>query len=219
MASMSAPLLVRSRARDQVRELVRQMIEEGQLRSGERLEEVSLSQRIGVSRTPTREALIALEGDGFVQSMPNRGFVVTPVNEAMVREVYPIIAALETAALRSVGLKLQATLPQLREINEKYLSARTKPRQYEFDQAFHQVLTGACTNRRLLDLLQTQRATARRFDGAHRRGAANHEGSHREHAAIIAAIAAGDIDRAVAVLGAHWRHGEDVVARWLEQST
>jgi DNA-binding GntR family transcriptional regulator len=82
--------ITRSRIRDQIKALLSTMIQEGALRSAQHLDEVGLSQRLGVSRTPLREALIALESDGLVRSIPNKGFVVVDANRALVREVFPI---------------------------------------------------------------------------------------------------------------------------------
>lgn len=214
---MQEPLLVRRRARDEVRDLVRDMIGRGALAGGARLDEVALSERIGVSRTPLREALIALEGEGLVQSTPNKGFTVVVANEALVREVFPILAALEAAAVRLSGQALVKAAPELAAVNQALLGARSKPKQYELDSAFHRHLTAGCGNARLLKLLTTHRDIACRFDGAHARGMADQAGSCEEHTAIVAAIERGRLDKAADLLIAHWRRGEDVVIAWLKE--
>lgn len=205
----------RHRARDQVRAVLEALIRKGELSGGTRLEEQELSRRIGVSRTPLREALIALEEDGLVQSSPNKGFSVVHANEALVREIYPILAALEGAALRLSAPLLMAALPDLKAINDSLSRATNKSRQYELDMNFHDRLTCGCGNPRLLKLLETHWTQARRFDGAHRRGTANREGSCREHAEILRAIEMGQFGAAVETLTTHWRKGEDVVINWL----
>jgi DNA-binding GntR family transcriptional regulator len=87
---MQTPLLTRRRARDDVRDLLKSMIRDGALPGGARLDEVRLSERLGVSRTPLREALIAIEAEGMVRSTPNRGFIVVRADAELVREIYPI---------------------------------------------------------------------------------------------------------------------------------
>src|SRR4051794_1931565 len=109
-------VIERQRARDQVRARLREMIGEGTLAPGQRLDEMGLAAAIGASRTPVREALIALEQEGLVQSRPNHGFSVAPMDERLVREVYPILGALEAAAVELAGDRLMALVPKLSEI-------------------------------------------------------------------------------------------------------
>jgi len=211
---MQLPLR-RLRARDQVKALLQSMISEGTLASGEHLDEISLSRRIGVSRTPLREALIALEGEGLVQSIPNKGFTVIAANEELVREVFPILAGLEAQAVRLSGPGLITTAPALSALNDALARATRKPKQYELDSAIHRGLTQHCGNQRLQKLLETHRQLARRFDGAHARGTADQAGSCEEHNEIIAAVREGQLARAADLLLAHWYRGEGVVIAWL----
>ncbi len=211
--------LVLTTARDGVRGALREMILEGELASGSRLEEVELAERLGVSRTPVREALIALERDGLVRSRPHHGFTVTPADANLVREAYPILAALEGAAMRLAWPKLRDAAGELVELNTRLSVAKTSAEQFQFDHAFHSRLTADCGNARLLELLAVERASARRFDGADRRGTADQAGSCREHAAIIAAIRKDDLEEASARLQDHWDRGVDVVIEWLEKSS
>jgi DNA-binding GntR family transcriptional regulator len=213
----SSALLQRRRTRDEVRDLLRGMIEAGALAPGSRLDETGLSARVGVSRTPLREALIALEEDGLVESEPNKGFKVVPRSAALVREIFPILAALEAAAVRLAGERVIALAPELAALNNA-LAIETRPaKQYAADCAFHDLLTRECGNPRLLKLIETFRSQSRLFDGAHARGTANHEGSCREHAAIVAALEAGQVEAAADLLTKHWRGGEDVVIAWIEE--
>jgi len=213
---MQSPL-TRLRARDQVKTLLRSMIAEGALAGGEHLDEIGLSRRIGVSRTPLREALIALEGEGLVQSAPNKGFTLVAADEAMVREVFPILAALEAQAVTLSGKRLIAAAPELAAINERLARTTRKATQYQLDAAIHRGLTDHCGNARLLKLIETHRELAHRFDGAHARGTADQAGSFREHGEIIAAVRAGRLALARDLLLAHWRRGEDIVIAWLKK--
>jgi DNA-binding GntR family transcriptional regulator len=195
------------------------MILDGELAAGSRIEEVDLATRIGVSRTPVREALIALERDGLVQSRPHRGFTVTPADASLVREAFPVLAALEGAAMRLAWPRLREVASELAELNGKLAAAKARADQYALDHAFHARLTADCGNDRLLELLEIERARARRFDGADRRGTADQAGSCREHAAIIAAIRKDDLAEAASRLQDHWERGIGVVIQWLEQSS
>lgn len=218
MIHASRPILL-SRARDEVREALREMILAGDVRPDGRIEEIEVSHRLGVSRTPVREALIALESEGLVKSRPNRGFVVLAPDADQVRETYPILAALEATALRLTGARLQTALPQLRDINRRLATEHNRTRQHELDRAFHDRLTCECGNLRLLALLRAEWARARRFDGAHERGTADRAGSCAEHDEIIRAIEAGKFDAAADALERHWRRGIDVVVKWLNEKS
>lgn len=213
------PQVNRLRVRDQAKALLQSMIADGALSDGEHLDEIGLSRRIGVSRTPLREALIALEAEGLVRSEPNKGFRVVAADEALVREVFPVIGALEAQAVRLTGDDLKAVVGDLKKLTDNLRQAKSKPLQYKLDAAFHHTLTRQCGNARLLRLLDTHRDLARRFDGAHARGTADHAGTCREHAAIVAAIERGEIEQASTLLLAHWRRGEDVVINWLRSRT
>ena len=212
-----SPRLVRTRARDQVRDLLRAMIVAREIDDDTPLEEVELAARIGVSRTPLREALIALEEEGLVRSEPNKGFALVPANTQLVAETYPILAALEGAAVERGGAAIIALAPKLREINTRLQRERNRPQQYALDRAFHYSLTHACENIRLLHLLDAHWSQARRFDGAQDRGTADRDGSCREHSKIVDAIEAKNLNSAARLLREHWRRGEGVVIAWLEQ--
>ncbi len=193
------------------------MILDGELASSSRIEEVGIADRLGVSRTPVREALIALEQEGLVSSRPNRGFVVSPADRALVVEAFPILGALESAALRISGDRLRAHLTTLDEQIQALADAHTRPAQYEHDHAFHELLTRDCGNPRLLKLLQAERTRVRRFDGMHERGVADLEGTCREHSMILSAITKANYDEASQLLIEHWERGTEVVLKWLDQ--
>lgn len=203
--------------RDDARAVLRAMIVEGELAPATHVEEVKLSQQIGASRTPVREALIALEAEGLVRSQPRKGFVVVQPDEALMRESFPILSALEAMAVRMSGAGLKAAVPQLRRLNEALARERKKARQYDLDRAFHIALTEHCGNARLLMLINAERRRAQLIDGAHKKGMANLEGSVKEHEALIVAVERGSYSEAAALLTAHWDHGTEVVAQWLRE--
>jgi DNA-binding GntR family transcriptional regulator len=203
--------------RDDARALLRSMIVRGELAPAAHVEEVRLSQQIGASRTPVREALIALEGEGLVRSAPHKGFVVVEPDAAMVQESFSILSALESMAVRLSAAALTNATPQLRRLNLALARERKKARQYDLDRAFHMALTEHCANRRLLMLLEAERARAQLIDGAHQKGMANLKGSVQEHNEIIAALERGDANGAALVLARHWDNGIDVVVKWLSQ--
>jgi DNA-binding GntR family transcriptional regulator len=205
-----------ARARDEVCRVLRSRIVDGGLGDEARIAEVELAEALGVSRTPVREALILLEDQGLIRSRPHRGYQAVAADAELVRQTFPILGALETAALRLGFERLVSAAPALRKLNHALAAEHRPARQYELDHRLHEALTGACANPRLLALLEQERARAARFDGAHHRGVAALESSCADHAAVIDAIEAGDREAAAARLFAHWRAGEEVVIAWLK---
>ena len=92
--------ILRMPLRQEARKAVLEWILDGTLSPGSDVNEASLAASLGVSRTPLREALLALEQDGFLVSETGRGFRVVPLTERDVEEIYPMLWTLEGLAVR-----------------------------------------------------------------------------------------------------------------------
>jgi len=204
------------RARDKIGAALRSMIVSRELAPDAKLEEIDLARRLGVSRTPVREALIALEKDGLVRSRPNHGFTVVRANAESVLETYPIIGALEAAALELSATRSKGLAADLHALNDRLSRETRKRQQYDLDHGFHARLARDCGNPRLLELLAVEHDRARRFDGAHRRGTADQSGSCADHARIADALARGETGAAAQAVRDHWIRGIDVVLKWFD---
>ena len=86
-------------------ELIRQAILDGGLSPGERLKEEELAQRLGISRTPVREALLILQTEGLVEAAPNRGATVRAHDADDLDDLYQLRALLEGHAARQAALR------------------------------------------------------------------------------------------------------------------
>lgn len=206
--------LARTRLRDDIVERLAGLIASGEI-DRDRLKEVELAGQLGVSRTPLREALLILEREGLVVSEAHKGFRVAALSETRVRELYPMLGALEGLAVRESGGRLRERVGELRAVNAALRTSRTRVRRHALDLRFHELLRDACPNRSLVELIRRLWRQAQRFDGAVERGMADPAGSLRDHAAITDAIGRGDFTGAAARIDEHWRHGIDVVTRWL----
>ncbi|MFL6561990.1 MAG: GntR family transcriptional regulator [Bacillus sp. (in: firmicutes)] len=106
---------------------LKEMILEGELKAGDRLIERDLAGKLGISRTPIREALFRLESQGFVKTVPRKGVVVSNISENEVIEVFTILASLEVLAVklaaqrmdRETQLELDQKIEELMELREQ----------------------------------------------------------------------------------------------------
>lgn len=127
------------------------MIALGDLAPGDRLRETDLAKRIGLSRTPVREAIRRLEAEGIVSHMPRVGAVVKTLSQQEIVELYEMRIMLETSAA-SMAAK-HASLAETRTLealNAQMLDARNDPaRVAELNRQFHTCIVNAARNRYL----------------------------------------------------------------------
>src|SRR5262245_12112967 len=95
-----------SRSAEEIRENIEQRIVEGEFEDGQRLDEVSLAKRFGVSRTPLREALRMLGGSGLVELIPRRGAFVRHPGIVELVEMFEVMAELEALCGRLAARRI-----------------------------------------------------------------------------------------------------------------
>jgi DNA-binding GntR family transcriptional regulator len=126
----------------------------GGLQTGAFLDLNDIAGRLGISRTPLREALLYLESQGFVTVLPRRGFRLNDLTLDDIRHYYEIIGALEACALRSVGPSLGppdfTRMRQLDTAMAAAVAARDFDRYYAANLAFHDVYLARSDNTRLV---------------------------------------------------------------------
>jgi len=133
-------------------------IQDGTLQPGARLREVELAEWIGISRTPVREALGRLEGEGLVARDPHRGMIVARLDPDMVTELYYMREVLEgTAAGLAARHATDAEISTLRAIADRDRNTRDTARLAENNRVFHDALYRAAHNRYLVKTLNTLR--------------------------------------------------------------
>ncbi|MDI6895561.1 MAG: GntR family transcriptional regulator [Bacillota bacterium] len=128
---------------------------------GEFLTEAELARRIGLSRTPVREALLLLQAEGLVQLVPQKGAIVPPMAVRDVEEVLELRLLVEVFAAGKVLAGRQDALPRLHQLlkeQEVQLEAGFDPALFiGVDREFHRVFVAAAGNRRLLKLYEDLR--------------------------------------------------------------
>lgn len=137
------------------------------LQPGELAPEPEIAARLGMSRTPVREALIRLEAEGLVELVPRRGARVLPIRAADMREIYEILSALEPEAaaglaVRKPSVEDLAPLEQATVEMERALDADDLDTWAEADDRFHRALLTLHGNRRLAEMAGAL------YDQAHR---------------------------------------------------
>jgi DNA-binding GntR family transcriptional regulator len=153
-ARPQAPTLQTRSLREQVYDYLRDQMSRGGLQPGAFLDLNELARRLGISRTPLREALLHLESQGFVTVLPRRGFRLNALTLDDIRHYYEIIGALEASALGSVGSALgPADFARMRALDAamaEAVAARDFDRYYRANLAFHDVYLRRSDNARLV---------------------------------------------------------------------
>ncbi len=200
---------------DEVYRVLWQRILDRHLRAGEKLSDLRLSDELGVSRTPVREALQRLVQDGIARAEPNRGFYVASFAPEDVAEIYELRAVLEAMALRLAAPHLSAAelrqdLAELEEferlIDHADSSEQLQQIASEFlqsDRAFHRRLVERANRKRLAALVQGLWAQIAVFQEAGSFLPSLVRQSVGHHREIINALLAGDVTTAVSSLERH----------------
>jgi DNA-binding GntR family transcriptional regulator len=149
----------RRTVQDSVFARLRSMILSRSLKSGEKLNQSELAERLGVSRTPIREALYQLSAEGFVTFSPHKGASVADFSLEELREIYAVRIPLESyAAYLAVPRLVRADLDRLKELVDRmrFMYQRgDRPRLLEVNREFYSVLYRAAGRRRLYEMIMT----------------------------------------------------------------
>ncbi len=142
---------------EQVFEEIQENILNGELKPGAPLPEIRLSEELGVSRTPVREALRKLELEGLVKTIPNRGTFVVGISEKDIEDIYTIRMYIEGLAAKWAAANItEELLEEMRSIAElqKFYAEKNDPFQvWQLDSRFHYILYQASGSRVLKQTL------------------------------------------------------------------
>lgn len=194
---------------------VRAMIVDGRLGPGERINEVRLSQALGVSRTPLREALSRLVAEGALTSAPAIGYSVRPLSAEEFGQLYDIRPLLDPEALRLAGAPSPARLAKLEALNRRFAAASDGEAAIALDDEWHLALIADCPNRVLVEMIEAIMLRTRRYELALLREQPNRARSTEDHTRILTALAAGDLAGACAALKDNMQSGRAPIMAWL----
>ncbi len=201
--------------RDVVFQTLRQAILRGELEPGERLMEIHLANRLGVSRTPIREAIRKLELEGLVVMIPRRGAIVASITEKDLKDVLEVRRTLEIMAGEIACERITPELlEQLKNTGHEFM-VRKDTNDFtslaEVDVKFHDIIYAATDNQRLISILNNLREQMYRYRLEYLKDTGSHERLNSEHYEIYEGIRNGDKETVKAAIGRHIDNQRDAI--------
>lgn len=201
--------------RDVVFNTLRQAILRGELKPGERLMEIQLANKLGVSRTPIREAIRKLELEGLVLMIPRKGAEVAEITEKNLRDVLEVRCALEELAVQLACDRMdEEGIKAMKEASAQFcntLDSDDITRIAQADVAFHDIIYAATDNRRLIQLLNNLREQMYRYRIEYLKKKECYPQLLEEHQTIIDSIESRDKGRATQITGQHIKNQAEAV--------
>lgn len=202
--------IVRRPLHEEATDRLRDLIVQGHLVPGARLNERLLTGQLGLSRTPLREAFKVLATEGLVDLLPNRGAIVSQMDPVRLAESLAVMGALE--ALAGELACLNATDAQINEIRAlhfemlAYHARGDLAGYFKFNQAIHLKIVKYSGNAVLYNTYRQMNSNVRRARYMANLSKERWDAAVREHDAILAALSARDIKRIKALLSDHLAH-------------
>jgi DNA-binding GntR family transcriptional regulator len=213
--------LVPNSLHDEVAATLREQIFDGTLAPGSFVDEVSLCERLSISRTPLREALKVLTAEGLLRHEPRRGCFVNEVTERDLDEIFPVIALLEgRCAYEAARNASDAELNELDELHERlvrHAKARRINDYYATNHIIHEAIIKLADNRWLAQVIGDLRKILKlaRLQQLHAPGRLDQ--SLSEHLAVFAALKARDSEGADAAMRTHMTRQREALREVMRQ--
>ncbi len=193
--------------RDIVFQTLRNAIITGELQPGERLMETQLAEKLGVSRTPIREAIRKLELEGLVIMVPRKGAQVAQFTEKDIQDVLEVRAALEALAAKLACKRMddRSFLKLQLAIAEYSYAAKNKDLEtmIEKDVEFHDIICNATQNDKLIQLFTNLKEQVNRYRITYLKNVEDSDTVEAEHLAILEALKNKDEEVASALASQH----------------
>lgn len=199
--------------REEVYNTLLSWIMEGELRPGEKILDKDLAEKMGVSRTPVREALRRLEDKDLVESSANRWTRVAEISLEEPEMIYPILWTLEELAVAQAIENLStADFNKMVEMNktlDKALDNGDPVKASRADAEFHNVYIERSSNPFLINILQDLKIRYRRVEVTYFAGSACAKDSVAEHVLILDALKSGDLIQVQSMIRSNWKSSLD----------
>jgi DNA-binding GntR family transcriptional regulator len=206
--------------KEQVYEYLKEKIQKGEIKPGESINLERTSSRLGISRTPLRDALLQLEFEGFVTIKPRKGIIVNSLEPDDIKKIYQIIGALEGGVIFSLKGKIrEKEVEELKSLNkkmEKAIDDDDFDTYYSYNLKFHNLFLRKADNRYLTDIIDIKKK--RLYDFRRKNGFVRdwEKRSVSEHQKIIEFLEKGDFKSASEYMrDIHWSY--EVQKKYIKQ--
>lgn len=200
---------------EEVAERLREMITEGLLAPGVRLNERVLCAQLQVSRTPLREALKVLAAERLVELNPNRGAMVATLSVDDVEHLFEVMIMLEgLSGELAAQRRTEAELGEIKALHFEMLAAHARrdlPQYFRFNRGIHEAINRCARNPVLAETYDSVNLRIQNLRFRSNFNRSKWDAAVLEHGAMIDALAAGDASGLRRILEQHLRHKRDAV--------
>lgn len=196
--------------RDVVFHTLREAILKGELKPGERLMELQLAAKLGVSRTPIREAIRMLEQEGLAVTVPRKGAEVAKMTEKDMEDVLQIRDALDELAVSIACRQMTEEQLDLLRCTMEEFASYTKTGDVrkiaEADVRFHDIIYQSTGNPKLVNMLSNLREQMYRYRVEYLKDERNYPALIQEHSEIVKGLSDKDLSKVTATMHRHVRN-------------
>lgn len=200
---------------EQVYDHVVRMIQTGELKEGDKVGEVFLVERIGISRTPIREALIQLASDNILENVPRKGFYVKGINNDALNKVYELVCLLDLYAVElamdNIGDKEIAEMEECIEKMDLAVGLKVYDIYERWQKRFHEIYREATGNDEINDTIEyllKKIISSTYILGEEEQLFEVSQQYNQEHREILKAIVEKDVNKTKELIKNHWTGGQ-----------
>lgn len=196
--------------KDEAYNILEENIVSGKLKPNTRLKINELSESLGISRTPVREAVLRLENEGLIMSKANKWTIVAPIFVDSIKNIYPLVYDLEAFCLKEGFDRINETfIKELKAINEKIKEYNHDKRQVQviqLDNEFHDHIISLSKNTEVKPILDNLKKRIRRLEIIFytSKNAEELTSTYVEHSALIEALEERNLEKSLACLKVNW---------------
>ena len=196
---------------DQVYEYVFHLIKVGKIAVGDKIDEAELIKKLGISRTPIREALIQMTSDNLLDNVPRKGFFVKSIDEVEMQECFAVIAQLDAYVMELAMPNIEdehiRRMATAVENMSLAISKSDEDMYYDWEQEFHTIYREVCGNTVLTNMIKELTRKAFRSEAFAKSTSTKEdywELMNKDHRDILNAVENRDLEAAQNYLRAHW---------------
>lgn len=200
------PKILRRTLHDEVLERLRDMIIEGRLEPGQRLNEGQLGLQLGVSRTPLREAIKTLASEGLVEIQPAKGALVRRFSARDLFQILEVLKSLEQLGGRLACAADDAKIEAIHDLHKQMMAlyaTRERLEYFKLNQAIHTAIVAASDNAVLIEMHGTLQSRIKRLRFIGNEGPEKWAGAVAEHEDMMVALLKRDAEALAETIGRH----------------